>query len=226
MAPLAGRYRLIRYDARGHGQSPVTPGDYSIEQLGRDALAILDAEHVERAHICGISLGGLTAMWLGIHAPARVRSLILANTAARIGSVQMWTERIAFVRQQGMAALAEMTMPRWFTEAFRSREPETVEKFRAMVAACPPDGYLGCIATLRDADLREAIEKIQCPVLAIAGRTDPATPPEGLQFVHEKIAGSTLVTLDAAHLSNVEQADEFTEALSTFLASGKVEVEK
>jgi len=220
VAALAESHRIITYDARGHGRSSVPSGAYTIEQLGRDALAILDAEAVASAHVCGISLGGLTAMWLGVHAPDRVRSLTLANTGARIGSVEMWTERITLVREKGMAALAEMTMPRWFTDAFRAREPKTIAQFRAMVAACPLDGYLGCCAALRDEDLREAITSIGCPVLAIAGRADVATPPELLQLVHERIAGSKIVTLDAAHLSNVERAAEFNAVLGSFVAAG------
>jgi len=139
--------------------------------------------------------------------------LTAANTAARIASVPFWNERMAFVREKGMSALAEPTMTRWFSEAFRAREPQTIQQFKTMVETCPQVGYLGCCAALRDEDLREAIASIRCPVLAIAGRTDAATPPEGLQFIHEKIAGSKLVTLDAAHLSNVERAQEFTAAL-------------
>jgi 3-oxoadipate enol-lactonase len=216
---LSKSFRVITYDARGHGFSQVTAGDYTIEQLGRDALAILDDAGAESAHVCGISLGGITAMWLGIHAPRKVKSLTLANTAARIGSVEMWAERIAFVRQQGMATLADMTMPRWFTEGFRAREPQTVEQFRAMVAACSKDGYLSCCAALRDEDLREQISAIHCPVLCVAGSADPATPPEALQFIHERIAGSTMVLLDAAHLTNVEQDQAFTNGLLQFLAS-------
>ncbi|HLG55630.1 MAG TPA: 3-oxoadipate enol-lactonase [Vicinamibacterales bacterium] len=216
---LTGRYRVIRYDARGHGRSSTPAGDYTIAQLGGDALAILDQVGAVSADVCGISLGGLTAMWLGVHAPQRVRSLVLANTAARIGSVQSWTERIAFVQEQGMAALAEITMPRWFTEALRTREPETVQTFRAMIETCPTAGYLGCCAALRDENLRDAIKAIRCPVLAIAGATDVATPPEALRFIHEQIAGSRLMTLDAAHLSNVEQHEAFTTGLLEFLAS-------
>ena len=216
---VAAGFRVITYDARGHGHSTAPSRDYTIAELGRDALSILDDVGVESAHVCGISLGGITAMWLGIHAPQRVRSLALANTAARIGSEQMWTERIAFVRESGMAALAEMTMPRWFTEGFRSREPATIQRFQTMVATCPPEGYLGCSAALRDEDLREAIAAIRCPVLCIAGAADPATPPEALQFIHDRINGSRLVTLDAAHLSNVEQHDAFTAALLEFVGA-------
>ena len=211
---LSKSFRVITYDARGHGLSQVTAGDYTIEQLGRDALAILDAAGVESAHVCGISLGGITAMWLGVHAPRRIKSLVLANTAARIGSLEMWTERIAFVKQQGMATLADLTMPRWFTDGFRAREPHTIEQFRTMVAACPKEGYLSCSAALRDEDLREAIAGIRCPVLCIAGNADPATPPEALQFIHERIAGSKMLLLDAAHLTNVEQHEAFTNAVT------------
>jgi 3-oxoadipate enol-lactonase len=216
---LSKSFRVITYDARGHGFSQVTAGDYTIEQLGRDALAILDDAGVESAHVCGISLGGITAMWMGVNAPRRVKSLVLANTAARIGSIEMWTERIAFVKQQGMATLADLTMPRWFTDDFRAREPQTVEHFRAMVAASPKDGYLSCCAALRDEDLRDAIAGIRCPVLCVAGNADPATPPEALQFIHQRIAGSKVLLLDAAHLTNVEQHQAFTNAVTEFIPS-------
>ena len=216
---LSKSFRVITYDARGHGFSQLTAGDYTIEQLGRDALAILDDAGVESAHVCGISLGGITAMWMGVNAPRRVKSLVLANTAARIGSLEMWAERIAFVKQQGMATLADLTMPRWFMDDFRAREPQTIEQFRAMVAACPKEGYLSCCAALRDEDLREAIVGIHCPVLCVAGNADPATPPTALQFIHERIAGSKLLLLDAAHLTNVEQHEAFNAALLEFVKS-------
>jgi 3-oxoadipate enol-lactonase len=216
---LVGTYRVIRYDARGHGSSSVPAGNYSIEQLARDALAILDAEDVKQAHICGISLGGLTAMWLGVHAADRVSSLVLANTAARIGSVQSWTDRIALVQQQGMRGVAEVAMQMWFSPDFHQRRPDVVARCKTMVVTCPTTGYLGCCAALRDEDLREAISKISCPVLVVAGHTDVPTPPEALAFIHGRISGSKLLTLDAAHLSNVEQADAFTSAVMGFLGS-------
>jgi 3-oxoadipate enol-lactonase len=222
---FAATYRVIRYDARGHGRSsgPSGPstrlgaGEYTLEQLGRDALGILDNEGVTRACVCGVSLGGLTAMWLGLHAPDRIRALVLANTAARIGTTESWTERIAFVRDHGMSAVADLTIPRWFSPGFRERDPDTVHAFRAMIQSTSPDGYLGCCAALRDADLREQIAGIAAPVLAIAGSADPATTPEGLHFIHQRIRGSALVTLDTAHLSNVECAAEFTSVVSAFL---------
>jgi 3-oxoadipate enol-lactonase len=217
VASLSQAHRLIRYDARGHGASVVSPGDYTIEQLGRDALAILDREQVAAAHVCGISLGGLTAMWLGVNEPTRVRSLVLANTAARIGSVQSWTERIALVRERGMTAVADLALPLWFSPAFAARHRDTVARFRALIESCPIEGYLGCCAALRDEDLRGAIATITCPVLAIAGSRDMPTPPDALAFIRDQIPGARLATLDAAHLSNVEQAEAFTAAVSAFL---------
>lgn len=216
---FSSAYRVIRYDARGHGHSSVPEGAYSIDQLAEDALVVLDAASAESAHVCGISLGGLTALWLGIHASPRVKTLVLANTAARIGSVQSWTERMALVRDGGMDAVADRAMSVWFTPEFREREPATVSRFHAMVRSCPPVGYLGCCAALREADLRPNTATVRCPVLAVAGSIDAATPTEGLRFIHAQIAGSRMVTLDAAHLSNVEQANLFTSKVMAFLGA-------
>lgn len=214
-------FRVVRYDARGHGRSSVPAGEYSIEQLGRDALAVLDAAGAAEAHICGISLGGLTAMWLGVHAPSRVKSLVLANTAARVGTDRGWTERMTLVRTHGMQAVADRAIPIWFSPEFRARDADTVHGFRAMLQQCSPDGYLGCCAALRDADLREQIGAIACPVLAIAGRTDPSTPVSAAELIRDRIPGSQLLTLDSAHLSNVEQAEAFTSAVMEFVAGAE-----
>lgn len=212
-------YRVIRYDARGHGQSDAPPGPYSIAQLAQDALAILDAEQIAAAQVCGLSLGGITALWLGVHAPERVRSLTMANTGARIGSVEFWDTRMALVRERGMTAVADVAIPNWFTEGFRAREPATVQRFRDDIESTPVEGYLGCSAAMREEDLRDALNAVRCPVLAMAGASDRSTPPELLQFVHEQVPGSRLVMLQAAHISNVEQESPFNAALSTFLAA-------
>ena len=217
LAAFAARFRVIRYDARGHGPSSVPPGDYTVEQLGRDALAILDDAGAASAHVCGISLGGLTAQWLGVHAGDRVRSLVLANTGARIGSAESWSERIALVRAKGMTAVADMTIPRWFSAEFRERDPDTVHAFRAMIQACPADGYLGCCAALRDADLRDQIATIQRPTLVIASTDDMATPSDGLAFIRDRVPGARMVTVNSRHLSNIECAEDFTAAVLDFL---------
>jgi 3-oxoadipate enol-lactonase len=216
-AAFTRRYRVIRYDARGHGVSSVPRAPYTLDQLGRDALAILDDVEASDAHVCGLSLGGITAQWLGLNAANRVRTLVLANTAARIGTLESWTERINVVHQQGMSAVADLAMERWFTPAFRQRDPETVHAFRAMVQGCPADGYLGCCAALRDTDLREQIAGLRAPTLLVASSADTATPPEGLEFIRARVGGAQLVTLDSAHLSNVECAEDFTDAVLSFL---------
>jgi 3-oxoadipate enol-lactonase len=218
VARLRDDYRVIRYDARGHGRSSAPEGDYTLAQLGRDAVAVLDAAGAPTAHVCGISLGGLTALWLGLHAPTRVRSLVLANTAARIGTLETWTDRIALVHKRGMPAVADRAMATWFTPAFHTREPETVAAFRAMVTACSATGYLGCCAALRDADLRDDVSRLRVPVLTIAGTRDVATPPAGVEFIRDHVPGSTHVAFDVAHLSNVEEADGFNGALTSFLS--------
>jgi 3-oxoadipate enol-lactonase len=214
---FAGTYRVIQYDARGHGQSSVPPGPYTIAQLADDALAILDAEHMAEAHVCGLSLGGITALSMAVRAPRRVRSLVIANTGARIGSVEFWDTRMALVRERGMAAVADVAIPNWFTAGFREREPDTVQQFRSAIESTSVEGYLGCSAAMREEDLRDSLSAVRCPVLAIAGNADRSTPPELLQFVHERLPDSRLVTLEAAHISNVEQEAAFNDALSAFL---------
>jgi 3-oxoadipate enol-lactonase len=217
MAAFTSAYRVIRYDARGHGASSVPRGAYTLEDLGRDALAVLDDLGVTTGHVCGISLGGITAQWLGLTAPDRIRRLVLANTAARIGTLESWTDRITLVHQKGMSAVADLAMERWFTPAFHARDPETIHTFRAMVQNCPADGYLGCCAAMRDADLRSHISRLSQPTLLIASSADTATPPEGLAFIHDQVNGAALLMLESAHLSNVECAEEFTAAVMEFL---------
>ena len=215
---LGSVFRIIRYDTRGHGASDVPAGSYAIDALGLDAIAILDAAGIERAHVCSLSLGGLTAMWLGVHAPHRVRSLVLSSTAARIGSASMWDERIAQVRTAGVESLADAAMGRWFTAAYRAGHPEVVSVYHRMLGATPADGYAGCCAAIRDADLREAIKSIAAPTLVIAGREDPVTPPADGESMRNSIPGARLAVLDAAHIANVEQARAYNELVSSFIS--------
>ena len=168
---LAGHYRVLRYDTRGHGASDAPSGDYSLERLGRDALSLMDHAGFSRAHVGGVSLGGVTALWLGVHAPDRVHRLVLANTAARIGSAASWDERMRLVESGGPAAIADMTMERWFSAAFRAAQPGTVARIRAALVAVPAVGYLGCCAALRDADLRAEARNVRARALVITGLT-------------------------------------------------------
>ena len=162
-APSAAPIAIIRTTRAGTGSPDVPPGPYTIAQLAQDALAILDAERIATAHVCGLSLGGITALWLAVHAPERVRSLTMANTGARIGSVEFWDARMALVRERGMTAVADVAIPNWFTEGFRAREPATVQPFRDDIESTPVEGYLGCSAAMRDEDLRESLHRRPLP---------------------------------------------------------------
>jgi 3-oxoadipate enol-lactonase len=215
---LGAVFRLIRYDTRGHGSSSVPDGPYSIEMLGLDALAVLDAAGVSCAHVCGLSLGGLTAMWLGVHASTRVETLVLANTAARIRDAQFWEERIDAVRASGLEPLVDASMARWFTNGFRAARPDVVTWYRRMLASSPPAGYMACCGVLRDADLRGAIGEITAPTLVIAGMHDPVTPPADADAIRTRIRDARVTVLDAAHLSNVEQADAFNSRVLDFIS--------
>ena len=215
------RYRVLRFDMRGHGESGVSPEPFTIEQLGRDVLRLLDEVKADRASVCGLSLGGLVALWLGIHAPERLHRLIFANTAARIGSQEMWEQRIGTVQDTGMSPLAAATLERWFTPAYRARHPEEMEQIRQMIAATDPRGYTACCAVLRDADLRAQIGAIKAASLVITGTHDPATPPSDGRALHAAIRKSRYVELNASHLSAWECADEFAGAVVQHLAAGE-----
>jgi 3-oxoadipate enol-lactonase len=214
---LAPSLRLLRYDLRGHGRSEVPPQPSSLEQLGRDALAVLDAAGVERAHVLGVSIGGLVALWLAVHAPDRVARLVLANTAARIASREFWQERIEQVSRSGLSEMGDQALARWFTPEFLRREPTLALGYRDMLAGCSVKGYTGCCTALRDADLTQQISAIRAPALVIVGAHDSATPPSDGERLAKQIAGARLTTLPAAHLANVECADAFNRAVLDFL---------
>jgi 3-oxoadipate enol-lactonase len=218
---LENGYRVLRYDTRGHGKSSVAPEPFTIEELGCDVLRLLDEVQAKQASVCGLSLGGLVALWLGAHAPGRVDRLILANTAARIGSREMWEQRIATARTAGLSPLVEMMPERWFTRDYRERHPEEMEKVREMMAGTNPAGYIACCEVLRDADLRAETAAVEAPTLVISGTHDPATPPADGQALHAGIRNSRYVELDASHISAWERADEFAAAVTQHLAGGE-----
>ena len=203
---LAPHLRVVRYDLRGHGRSPVPPGPYTLADLGEDVVALLDRLGVERASICGISLGGMTGMWLGAHAPERVERLILCCSSARLGPPERWSERAATVRAQGTEAVADAVLPNWFSARFAAAEPEFMARMRAMLASTPADGYAACCGVIEHMDLRDALPGITAPTLVIGGREDGAAPPEHQLALAQGIPGARLVVLpDAAHLAPVEQ---------------------
>lgn len=214
---FTGSFRVIRYDTRGHGDSSSPSSDCTIDQLGRDLVAVLDDAGVGSTHVCGLSLGGQVAMWLALNAPQRVHRIVVANTAARLGSNDFWNERIAMVRSYGITGVADRVVAIWFTPEFSERDADTVHGFKAMLQECSVDGYAAACAVLRDTDLREAIGGITCPTLAIAGTADMAAPMAGMEFIRDRVPGAQFIALEAAHLSNVEQADAFTDAVMNFL---------
>jgi len=219
MPELQPRSRILRYDTRGHGQSSVTPGDYTIDQLGRDVISLLDALRLDRVNFCGLSMGGMIGMWLGIYAPGRVHRLVLCNTAALIGTKEIWNARIATTRKDnGMKSVAAAVIERWFTPEFRASSPEKVARAQQMLENSPPYGYAACCAAIRDMDQRESVAQIKTPTLVIYGAKDPVTPAADAHFLAGQIRGAAEVELDAAHLSNVEQSAAFTDAVSNFLS--------
>ncbi len=216
---LTQRFRVLRYDTRGHGGSAVTPGPYSIELLGRDALGLLDALRLERVRFCGLSMGGMIGMWLGIHAPERVDKLALCNTAALIGPADRWNTRIEAVRSRGMDSIATGVLGGWCTAEFVARAPEEMQRLRAVLVATPPAGYIACCEAVRDADQREAAAQIRIPTLVLSGTYDQATPPADARFLAKTIAGARYIELPAAHLSNIEAAEDFSAALRRFMSA-------
>lgn len=219
MPALLDRFRVIRYDVRGHGASSAPPGEYTIDDLGRDALAVLDQAGAARAHVCGLSLGGLTAIWLALHAADRVDRIVLANTAARIASAAFWQERIDLIKAQGVAPVAGSAPARWFTEAYARQHLDVIAFCRSMVLGCSAPGYAACAAALRDADLRQDLGRVRTPALVITGRHDPVTPPADGAAVAAGIPGARHVDLDAAHFANIERAAEFNSAITEFLTT-------
>jgi 3-oxoadipate enol-lactonase len=219
VAALSLKFRVLRYDSRGQGRSLVTAGPYSIELLARDALALLDRLEIPRVHFCGLSLGGMIGMWLAAHEPARLGKLVLANTAALLSPPAAWDARIKSVQEGGIAAIVDVVMSRWFTPAFRESRPLDVETARHALLATSPDGYIACVAALRDMDLRVELGSIRSHTLVIAGHLDPATPPEMGRTIAEAIDGARFIELLASHLSNIEAPEAFNTAVLDHLLS-------
>jgi 3-oxoadipate enol-lactonase len=214
---LKDRFRVLRYDQRGHGASDAPEGDYTMDELGRDAVAVLDAAGVARASVVGVSMGGGTAQWLGARAPDRVEKLVVANSAAVFATPQIWQDRLEAVRAGGTQAVVQSVIDRWFTPEFAAANPAEVDRIKAMLLATPSDGYAGCCAALRDADLRPGLAAIRAPTLVIAGLHDFATPVAKSEELVQAIAGARLATIDASHLSPIERPEAFTALVADFL---------
>ena len=213
------QFRVLRYDTRGHGQSAATPGPYTIEQLGRDVLALLDELELDRANFCGLSMGGQTGMWFALNAAARLDKLILSNTAAKIGTPEVWNTRIEAVRKGGMKSISTAVMERWFSSDFRSSSPDLIAAIKQLFERTNPEGYAANCAAIRDFDARETIAAISTPTLVISGTHDAATTPADGRFLADGINGARYMELNAAHISNIEAHDRFNTELNAFLQS-------
>jgi 3-oxoadipate enol-lactonase len=214
---FARHFRVVRYDVRGHGESGTPQSGYAIERLGKDAVAVLDALEVARASFCGLSMGGMVGQWLGIHAAARIERLVLANTAAILPPPAMWDARIALVRERGTGAIVDAVIARWFTPGFCEREPAAVARISAMLRGSSDLGYMLACAAIRDMDQRAGLPAIVAPTLVVVGTHDAATTPADGEALAAAIGNASVVPLDAAHLSNIEQEEAFTERVLAFL---------
>lgn len=217
VSTLATRFRVVRYDSRGHGRSDVTRGPYSIEMLAGDALELLDALAIPRAHFCGLSMGGMVGMWLGVNAPERIDRLVLANTGARIGTAELWDARIDAVRRLGMASLAPTVLARWFSPQLVEQPTPIVAQLRATLETMSGEAYAASCAAVRDMDQRRSLHRIHVPTLVISGTEDRVTTPEDARYIVDQVRGARHVELPASHLSNIQAAPAFTQALVHFL---------
>ena len=220
-AALAADYRVLRYDTRGHGQSGAGTADCSLELLARDVVALWDALGIEKSHFVGLSLGGMTGVVLGLEHADRLDKLVIANARLEADATfsELWEQRIALAEGEGMAPIAEGTIPRWFTEGFIAANPGVIEHVRGVIAATNPAGFAGAGHAIRAIDLHRRLSELKTPTLFIAGAEDGACPAEGIKAYHAVVADSAYLELSpAAHISNLEQPAGFTRAVAEFLA--------
>jgi 3-oxoadipate enol-lactonase len=220
METLRTHFQVLRYDTRGHGGTESPAGPYSLELLGEDVIALLDALKIPRIHFVGLSMGGMIGQYLGLHHPGRLRSLVLCSTAAALPpeAQPLWDERIETARVRGLPALVEATLERWFSSAYLQRNPPMLGIIRRQFMETSPDGFIGCCEAIRHLNFLSRLPQIKTPALILVGAEDPGTPVAASQAIQERIPGSKLTVLPAAkHLANIEKAEVFTSALMSFL---------
>jgi 3-oxoadipate enol-lactonase len=214
------RFRVLRYDTRGHGGSPAPPGPYAMDDLGADLLALLDRLELRRVSFCGLSIGGMIGMWAASEAPERFDRLVLCCTVPHFPPRELWDERADTVRASGMEPLVDAAIERWLTPEVRAARPEAEERLRAMLHSTPPEGYAGCCEAIRDMDLRGRLAAIEAPTLVLAGSEDPSTPPEKVRAIAEAVRGASYVELaGAAHIANMARPDAFNYAVLEHLGA-------
>jgi 3-oxoadipate enol-lactonase len=222
LQPLEPRFRILRFDTRGHGHSSVPEGPYNVEMLSKDVLGLASALRIEKFHFCGLSMGGQLGQWLLHNAPERLKSVTVANTALKIGNDEGWNARITKVRSEGMISVVAGVTERWFSPTFFASSPDVIEKIRNTFLDIDPTGYAACCAAVRDADFRSVKPAAKIPpALVIAGAHDRATPPADGKALADTLPGAKYVELDAAHLSNVEAHSQFTDALAAHVTQAE-----
>lgn len=211
--------RVVAYDQRGHGASPVPTGPYTLADLGGDALTLMDRLGIERASFVGVSIGGMVGQWLAVHAPERIDRLVLLCTSSYLPPASAWEERIATVRDAGtVEAIADTVVARWVTPAFAAAEPAAFGALRAMLAACPVEGYASCCAAIAGMDLRAEVGSVRAPTLVVGGAQDAAIPNEHQERLAAAIGGARLEIVDpGAHVVSVERADDVTALIADHL---------
>jgi 3-oxoadipate enol-lactonase len=220
VAALRERYRVLRFDTRGHGRTSAPAGRYTLDQLAGDLRALLDGLGIRQTHVVGLSMGGMIGQVFALQHPAMVQSLVLCDTTSRYPATAgpIWEERIRTVESRGMDPLVAPTLERWFTAPFRARNPELMDRVGAMIRSTPPQGYAGCCHAIPKIDVTDRLRELRCPALVIVGEEDPGTPVEMARQIHAALPGAELAILpSASHLSNLEQPAEFNRVLTAFL---------
>ena len=214
---LQNAYFIICYDTRGHGKSSAPTGRYNLDQLGQDVINLLDYLNIDKAFFCGISMGGMTGQWLAINHPERFHHLMLCNTAAKIGNEAAWVDRAQLVREQGLKSIAATAASRWFTASFIDNHPDVVKALSEALAAGSSEGYASCCEALSVADTREQLKTIRVPVTVLVGSEDPVTTVADGQYMVDHIPNAKLATIDASHISNIEQPEAFNKLVRQYL---------
>lgn len=214
---LKDDYFIISYDTRGHGSSTTPEGNWTMADLGQDVVDLLDELNLKKANFCGISMGGLTGIWLAIYRPEYFDKIIVCNTASKIGQETAWQERANTVRHQGLQMIADSAPSRWFTDTFILNNSHIVKKLSDDLAKGDPNGYAKCCEVLAATDLRDELNKASVPMLVIAGSQDPVTTVADGEFITAGVPDSQLAIIEASHISNVEQAVAFTEQIASFI---------
>ncbi len=220
MAGLTKKYKVLRFDTRGHGLSGAPPGPYSLEQMADDVKGMLDALGIRQTHWVGLSMGGMIGETFALKYPGVFRSMVLADTTSRRppNADQMWGDRITVAQTQGMEALVESTLARWFTEPYRNAHKDVMARIASDIRNTPVAGFVGCCQAIAKVDLLDRLKEIKCPALVMVGDQDHGTPPEMARQIHENLSGSELLIIpSAAHISNIEQTAVFNQAMFSFL---------